>query len=41
MGAIAVRRLRERASDPEGPPQRIILGVKLIERESIRTIQTR
>lgn len=41
MGAIAVRRLRERAADPEGPPQRIILGVKLIERESVRAPQTR
>jgi DNA-binding LacI/PurR family transcriptional regulator len=35
MGAVAVRRLGERALDAEGAPQRIILGVHLIQRASV------
>lgn len=38
MGAVAVRRLSERAANPEGAPQRIILGVHLIERESVKRV---
>ncbi|MCU0489972.1 MAG: LacI family transcriptional regulator [Chloroflexaceae bacterium] len=35
MGALAVRRLQERANDPDGPVQRVLLGVSLMERETV------
>lgn len=36
MGALAVRRLQERAADPEGPVQRVLIGVSLVERDTVR-----
>lgn len=36
MGALAVRRLQERAADPESPIQRVLLGVSLVERDTVR-----
>jgi DNA-binding LacI/PurR family transcriptional regulator len=39
MGAIAVRRLQERANDALGTPQRIVLSVGLVERGSVRSIE--
>jgi DNA-binding LacI/PurR family transcriptional regulator len=38
MGAVAVRRLQERANDALGTPQRIVLNVSLVERDSVRKI---
>jgi DNA-binding LacI/PurR family transcriptional regulator len=36
MGAITVRRLQERAADPESPVQRLLLGVQLVEGDTVR-----
>lgn len=36
MGALAVRRLQERAADPASPIQRVMLGVSLLERDTVR-----
>lgn len=35
MGALAVRRLQERAAEPAGPMQRVLIGVQLIERDTV------
>ncbi|NJM08251.1 LacI family transcriptional regulator [Candidatus Gracilibacteria bacterium] len=35
MGALAVRRLQERAADADGPIQRVLLGVHLVARETV------
>jgi DNA-binding LacI/PurR family transcriptional regulator len=35
MGALAVRRLQERAVDPASPLQRVLLGTRLVERDTV------
>ncbi|NJO81576.1 MAG: LacI family transcriptional regulator [Blastochloris sp.] len=35
MGALAVRRLQERAAAPQSPVQRVLLGVHLVERDTV------
>ncbi|GAB4428345.1 MAG: LacI family DNA-binding transcriptional regulator [Chloroflexi bacterium OHK40] len=35
MGALAVRRIQERAADAEAPIQRVLLGVRLVEGETV------
>jgi LacI family transcriptional regulator len=35
LGRLAVRRLLERVREPEASPVRVVLGVKVVERESV------
>jgi LacI family transcriptional regulator len=38
LGAVAVRRLLDRAANPDGTPQRIVLAVRLLAGESVRQL---